>query len=203
MNKNVLVIGLMSGTSMDAIDGTILKTNGENFSRTKIQASLKYSKATKDILLNAQKNPLKFIKNKDKLKLINKLVTLDHITLIKKILNQSINKPHLIGFHGQTIFHSFKKKTSIQLGDPQLLSDITRLPVISRFRQNDIENGGHGAPLSPVYHKALAKEMKLQTPIVFINIGGVSNLTYYDNKTLIGFDTGPGNGLMDFFVQKN
>ena len=202
MNKNMLVIGLMSGTSMDGIDGTILKTDGKSFNRTKIQASVKYEKATIDILLKAQKNPLNFIKNNDQFKLINKLVTLDHITLIKKILKRSINKPHLIGFHGQTIFHSFKDKTSIQIGDPQLLSDITKLPVISKFRQNDIENGGHGAPLSPVYHMALAKEMKLQTPIVFINIGGVSNLTYYDNKNLIGFDTGPGNGLMDFFVQK-
>ncbi len=196
------VIGLMSGTSMDGIDGTILKTNGINFSRTKIQVSVKYKKTTKDTLLSVQKDPLNFIKNKDQFKLINRLVTLDHLTLIKKILKKSKTKPNLISFHGQTIYHSFKKKMSIQLGDPQLLSNITGLPVISQFRQKDIENGGHGAPLSPVYHMALAKDMKLQTPITFVNIGGVSNLTYYDDEKLIGFDTGPGNGLMDFFVQE-
>lgn len=202
MNNYMLVIGLMSGTSMDGIDGTILKTNGINFSRTKIQGSVKYSKATKKILLSAQQSPLDFIKNRDQVNLINKLVTLDHIKLVRKLLKQTLSKPDLIGFHGQTIYHSFKKKMSIQLGDPQLLSNITKLPVVSKFRQKDIENGGHGAPLSPIYHKALAKEMKLQPPIAFINIGGVSNLTYYDNKRLIGFDTGPGNGLMDFFIQK-
>lgn len=202
MSNSILVIGLMSGTSMDGIDGTVLKTNGINFSRTEIQASVKYKKTTKDILLSAQQDPLDFIKNKDQFNLINKLVTIDHITLVRKILKQTISKPDLIGFHGQTIYHSFKKKLSIQLGDPQFLSNITKLPVISKFRQKDIKNGGHGAPLSPIYHMAMAKEMNLQTPIAFVNIGGVSNLTYFDNKQLIGFDTGPGNGLMDFFIQR-
>ncbi len=198
----MFIIGMMSGTSMDGIDGTILKTNGLNFSRTKIQASVKYKKTTKDILLIAQQTPLNFIKNKDQFNLINKLVTLDHITLVKKLLKQNIAKPNLIGFHGQTIYHSFKKKISIQLGDPQLLSNITGLPVISQFRQNDIQNGGQGAPLSPIYHMALAKKINITPPTIFVNIGGVSNLTYYHNKKLIGFDTGPGNGLMDFFMQK-
>lgn len=201
MNKNLFVIGLMSGTSMDGIDGTILKTNGTTFDRTEVQASVKYQKATKTLLLEAQNNPIKFIKDKYKLNVINKLITLDHINLVKEIIIKSTIKPDLIGFHGQTIYHSFKEKKSIQLGDPQLLSNITKIPVISQFRQNDIDNGGHGAPLSPIYHRAIAKKLKLELPISFINIGGVANITYYDKENLIGFDTGPGNGLMDFFSQ--
>ena len=202
MNKNLFVIGLMSGTSMDGIDGTVLKTNGTTFDRTEVQASVKYQKSTKSLLLEAQDNPIKFIKNKYKLKVINKLVTLDHINLVREIITKSTIKPDLIGFHGQTVYHSFKEKKSIQLGDPQIFSNIVKLPVIGQFRQNDIDNGGNGAPLSPVYHMAIAKKLYLELPVSFINIGGVANITYYDNENLIGFDTGPGNGLMDFFIQR-
>ncbi len=202
MNDNSYVIGLMSGTSMDGIDATILKTDGITFKRTNINKSIKYSQATKDILLEAQNNPLKFIKNRQILKKVNKLVTLDHISLVENIVKKSPFKPNLIGFHGQTIYHSYEKKKSIQIGDPQLISDITNTKVVSSFRQNDMENGGQGAPLSPIYHMAMAKKMKLKLPISFLNIGGVANITYYDDYNLIGFDTGPGNGLMDLFCQQ-
>jgi len=200
--KDLNIIGLMSGTSMDGIDGSVLTTNGIDFNRNNCLKSLKYSLVTKRILKEIEKKPLDILNKISDLNKINKLVTLDHFKIVKYILKKFDGKIDLIGFHGQTIYHSFEKKLTIQLGDPQFLSNITKLPVISKFRQNDIKNGGQGAPLSPIYHSALAKNLKLTSPTVFINIGGVSNLTYFHNKTLIGFDTGPGNGLMDFFIQK-
>lgn len=200
--KNYSAIGLMSGTSMDGIDGTILLTNGDSFERTNINNSVKYDHETKNIILQAQRNPLDFIKNTIKFNLLNKLVTLDHFKVIKNILIKSKYDIDLIGFHGQTIYHSFEDKKSIQIGNPQLLSDMTKIKVVSSFRKNDIEQGGHGAPLSPIYHKAMANKMNIKLPVCFLNIGGVANITYYDgNNNLIGFDTGPGNGLMDFFCQ--
>ena len=84
----------------------------------------------------------------------------------------------MVGFHGHTIFHSFLDKETNQLGDGKLLSRLTGLNVVCDFRTNDIKNGGQGAPLVPIFHKLLQKKLKLKTPIIFVNIGGISNLTY-------------------------
>ena len=196
------IIGLMSGTSMDGIDATVLKTNGKEFIRTSIYSTKKYQEKTKSLLYEAQVDPLEFLKKK-KSTLLDKYVTLDHFSAITDLLQKGrfINKIDFIGFHGQTIYHSFEKKISLQVGNPQLLSNLTNIKVVSSFRENDLKNGGHGAPLSPVYHMAMAKEMKLKLPVVFFNIGGVANVTYCDKKELIGFDTGPGNGLIDKLMQ--
>ena len=72
--------------------------------------------------------------------------------------------------------------------------------MVFNFRQNDLDHGGEGAPIAPVYHKYLLKKLSLPLPACFINIGGISNLTYYDNFQLIGFDTGPGNCLIDDYM---
>ena len=72
--------------------------------------------------------------------------------------------------------------------------------VIFDFRAKDIELGGQGAPLAPIYHKFIIEEFNLELPSCVLNIGGVSNLTYWDGNKLIGFDTGPGNGLMDKYM---
>ena len=104
----------------------------------------------------------------------------------------------LIGFHGQTIFHNAIEKISKQLGDGKLLSQMTKRIVVNNFRVADVENGGQGAPLVPVYHQTMAKDIK--KPVAIINIGGVSNVTYIDDQELIAFDTGPGNAPLDDIV---
>ena len=120
----------------------------------------------------------------------------------------------LIGFHGQTIFHDPKKKITIQLGDGKLLSQLTKKRIIYNFRQNDLENGGQGAPLTPIFHNVLAnkinKKFNLGFPLNILNIGGISNITStvdWENLNSINeiyaYDIGPGNCLIDEWIRKN
>jgi len=199
--KKLNIIGMMSGTSMDAINVTLVQSDGVSLKRHHINVISNYRNETKLLL---KQSLLDFKKNfKDpflKNHLIN-LITYDHYKAVDKVIKKTDIKPDLIGFHGQTIYHNPEKKISIQLGDSQLLSNLTEIDVISNFRDNDIIYGGEGAPLAPVYHKFLIKELKLPLPSCFLNIGGVSNLTFWDGFQLIGFDTGPGNCMMDTYMQ--
>lgn len=201
--KLLTVIGLMSGTSMDGIDAVIVKTNGIKIDRSKKNYSFSYCKSTKSLLQEAEQNPLSFLKNKKRSDLLSYKVTNDHIKCIEKIINLYNPKVDLIGFHGQTIYHNPKEKSSIQIGDPSLMSKKTGIDVISDFRLIDLKSGGQGAPLAPIYHKYLIHNLKLALPSCFLNIGGISNITYLDESYLIGFDIGPGNVLIDKFMQKN
>lgn len=101
------------------------------------------------------------------------------------------------GFHGQTVLHRPQDRFTIQLGDGELLARLTGLAVVHDFRSADVAAGGQGAPLVPVYHRALVLAGALALPVAVVNIGGVANLTYVDDDMLIAFDTGPGNGLLD------
>ena len=88
------------------------------------------------------------------------------------------------------------------MGNGKTLSELTGINVIYDFRANDLRNGGHGAPLVPVYHKLLYKKLELKLPTVFVNIGGIANITYLDkNNKMISFDSGPGNFLIDKLLQ--
>ena len=130
--------------------------------------------------------------------ILDEFITKEHYTALKNL--DIIQNCDLIGFHGQTIYHNPKKKISIQLGDPKKLAKLLNKDVIFNFRTDDISSGGQGAPLAPIYHKFIIEELKLELPSCIINIGGVSNLTYWDGNELIGFDTGPGNALMDDYM---
>ena len=105
--------------------------------------------------------------------------------------------PDLVGFHGQTIFHDPKISKSIQIGDAELLKQLIKVDIIHNFRKTDLDFNGNGAPISPIYHKYLIESKNLKLPTCFINIGGISNITYLDTDQLIGFDIGPGNCLID------
>ena len=85
--------------------------------------------------------------------------------------------------------------------DGKLLSKLLKTNVVFNFRSSDILNGGQGAPIAPIYHKYLIENLRIKLPAVIINIGGISNITYWDGENLLGFDTGPGNNLMDHYVQ--
>ena len=118
-----------------------------------------------------------------------------------KQVNGHAGQIDLIGFHGQTIWHHPEQRQTIQLGDGARLAQLTQIPVINDFRRNDVEAGGHGAPLVPLYHRALAA--KLPKPVAILNIGGVSNITWIGGDAdaeIMAFDTGPGNALIDDWI---
>ncbi len=196
------IIGLMSGTSNDGIDASLVYTNGEKISRTNFKSITAYSKKTKALLDIAIKNPLAFINNEKNYKQLSYLITLEHAKAVKEIIRISKVKPFLVGFHGQTIFHNPVNKKSYQLGDGKLLSKLLETNVVYNFRSNDLKNGGQGAPIAPIYHREILRNLKFELPSTIVNIGGITNLTYWDGKELIGFDTGPGNNLMDYCMKK-
>jgi len=207
MNELITSIGLMSGTSCDGIDASIVKSDGRNEVHFLGNHFLPYDENTK----------LKIVSLKEKINLIadledNKLeinalereLTLLHAKTVNLVIEKNKlekSKINLIGFHGHTIFHNFKEKKSRQIGDAKLLSQLTRLDVINNFRENDINNGGQGAPLVPIFHKVLQTKLNLKMPLLFVNIGGISNVTYIGKEKMISFDTGPGNFLIDKILQ--
>ena len=198
----ISAIGLMSGTSMDSIDGTLILTNGRDITKNHFSTSSYYQPQTLHLLNKFINNIPNIDKTSNDWKVLNELVSIDHSSLIKDIISNSNIKPDVIGFHGQTIYHNSKKKISIQVGDPQFIKKMFGITTVYDFRSNDFLTGGEGAPLAPIYHKSLIENLKINLPACFINIGGVSNLTYWDGEELIGFDTGPGNGLMDRYTKK-
>ena len=208
MSKSYCSLGLMSGTSMDGIDASIIKSDGEQSVEIVDDMYLKYddklrSKLKKTIEACISKEEFKKLYNN--IKELEKEITLRHAEVSKLIIEKNKNvKLDIIGFHGQTVLHKPQKGYSIQIGDSQLLSELTKTTVVSNFRENDILNGGQGAPLAPLYHQLILKKIKSKLPSSIINIGGISNITYVKNqKEIISFDTGPGNYLINEWVQSN
>ena len=186
--KFYTLLGLMSGTSMDGINGSIIKSDGNKIERTNINEKIDYDKDTRLLLssfLNTQNFEIKEIDSN-----LTTKITQDHAKLVKKIIRISNILPDFIGFHGQTVYHNPIERISLQIGDPKLLAEITKIKVVSDFRQNDINNGGQGAPLAPIYHKQIMNQLNLTKPCCFINIGGVSNISYWDGFNLIGLIQG-------------
>ncbi|MDX1901182.1 MAG: anhydro-N-acetylmuramic acid kinase [Gammaproteobacteria bacterium] len=127
------------------------------------------------------------------------------VDLLLKKCGYSAKQIDVIGYHGQTLFHSPETKTSISIGDGQRLADETQISVVNDFRGCDIEMGGEGAPFAPLYHQALVSQSK-QCPTAIVNCGGIANVTFVWDENplnLIAFDTGPGNTLLDRFVQQH
>ena len=196
INKNTLALGLMSGTSLDGIDAALLETDGDRYVKAGMFICLPYD-------LNFRKNLRSILWEKGSIEPVENKLTLLHAEAVRILLKKAGLKSDdidVIGFHGHTILHEPDKGRTYQIGDGALLADETNIDVVSDLRTNDIENGGQGAPLVPLYHLALTRGMEM--PIVVLNIGGVTNLTYLDGDetSLISFDVGPGNALIDDWV---
>ena len=207
MSKKFYSLGLMSGTSMDGIDASIIQSDGKTNYKVILDRYFSYSKSLYIDLVNLRdkiKNFNDIKKNEKEIKIIEKKITLFHANVVKKILKRVKLKIDLIGFHGQTIFHDSKRKISKQLGDGELLSKITKKNVVYNFRQKDIKNGGEGAPLTPIFHKLLIKKYKIKMPTLIINIGGITNVTWSKPESkMISYDIGPGNCLIDQWMRLN
>ena len=181
---------------MDGIDISLVQTNGFDLRRLNKNYFHKYSNNTKTFLMSVLNKDISF--NLKRKQYLDEFITNEHYLALKGL--DIIETSDLIGFHGQTIYHDPESKTSIQLGNPKKLAEMLNKNVIFDFRSKDLELGGQGAPLAPIYHQFIIKKFDLELPSCILNIGGISNLTYWDGKKLIGFDTGPGNALMDNYM---
>ena len=206
MSKSYYSLGLMSGTSMDGVDLSIIQSDGEK--KYKVIQD-KYFEYTQGIFENLTKLRDKIKSSKDlkkfskDIKNIEKEITLFHAKAVNQILKKTKMDVDLIGFHGQTIYHDTayqltREKISRQVGDGKLLSKLTKKSVVYNFRENDLKNGGEGAPLTPIFHELLAKKIKIK-PVAFVNLGGITNITGIrkNGKIAHASDIGPGMCLID------
>ena len=208
MSKEYTSLGLMSGTSGDGVDASVISSNGSSKYEVIRDKYYEYDNQIYRNIHNLKEkiHNLNDLKNFSKeLNDLEKKITLFHAKVIKEI--DVDKKIDIVGFHGQTIYHNPQEKISNQLGDGQLLSQLTKKNIICDFRQNDIKNGGEGAPLTPIFHQLIATKYKLDLPTCILNIGGISNITIIEEPTgTHGFtsrDIGPGNCLIDSWVRKN
>jgi anhydro-N-acetylmuramic acid kinase len=195
------VIGLMSGTSLDGIDAALLTTDGENFIQREGFLTVPYDDMLRQRIRACLNIPAECVNTVTD---VERDLTVAHADAVKALMQREGLKPkdvNLIGFHGQTVAHAPERKYTCQLGDGELLARLTGVAVVNDFRTADVQAGGQGAPLVPVYHYALAAGR--EKPVVFLNIGGVANITYIGAKgEMIAFDTGPGNALLDDWMLK-
>jgi anhydro-N-acetylmuramic acid kinase len=209
MEKIYTSLGLMSGTSMDGIDASIIKSNGEDKYEVVFDQYFEYEEVIYKELVDIRNKinssgDLEI--NSIMLNELERKITLFHASICKKIIKNCSFNIDLIGFHGQTIFHNANEKISRQLGDANLLSSLLRKKVIYNFRENDIINGGQGAPLAPIFHQLLANQSQINLPTYFLNIGGIANITIVTSRNfndLKSYDIGPGNCLLDEWMRKN
>ncbi len=197
-------IGLMSGTSMDGVDIALLETDGERIMAFGPAGGRDFTGEERAFLREAVKAAAQLTDRTDRTGILAKaeqLITEIHADAVEAFLiEHKIPREEIcvIGFHGQTVLHRPEAGLTVQLGDGQRLADRTGMDVVYDFRADDMAQGGEGAPLVPVYHRALAEFSSLQRPAVIVNIGGVANVTFIgEDGGLVAFDTGPGNALLD------
>jgi len=198
--ESALYIGIMSGTSLDGIDvalvdlaanPTLLASHFQPYSPTRVATLLDLHVAGRDELHSAQLTA-------------NQLAE-DYANATHALLKKAAIDPRdirAIGCHGQTVRHRPEKGYSLQLNNGALLAELSGITVVSDFRSRDIAAGGQGAPLVPAFHDKILRHPTIHRAI--LNIGGIANLTNLDPKrTTTGFDTGPGNLLMDAWIAKH
>ena len=199
-SSDKIFIGTMSGTSHDGIDVCAIKVTNQ-ISLLKFCSFQYPSRLRKDISEVIQQQQLSLNMYFE----LDKRIGIAFSKSIDKFLTQNkINKRNVaaIGLSGQTLFHKPKGKYpfSIQAGDPKIIANECGVNVVSDFRNDHIKLGGEGAPLVPEFHQKLFA--KKNTPLVILNIGGISNFTFLDGKlNFYGSDCGPGNALMDIYCQ--
>lgn len=201
--KPLRVIGLMSGTSMDGIDAAYLETDGEGVVRPGAALTLPYAPDVRGrlgaFIESAPERGVSALEPGLEAELTDlHALAVEQLARKMGIASGTLD---LIGFHGQTIWHRPAQRQTWQMGDGARLAQRLGVPVAFDFRSADVAAGGQGAPLLPIYHAALARRSDL--PAAILNVGGVANVTWIGAQAdaLLGFDTGPGNGLIDDWVR--
>lgn len=197
-------IGLMSGTSMDGVDVALVETDGDASLSFGPTGNYPYSDADRALLRNALAEAATLEDREARpgvLAFAERMVTDRHAEAVEAFLNDNgveAASVDIVGFHGQTVLHRPKQKLTIQIGDGEALAERLGIDVAYDFRAADIAAGGEGAPIVPVFHRALVKAGGMKGEVALLNIGGVANVTYVaDDEHPIACDTGPGNALID------
>lgn len=200
-------IGLMSGTSLDGVDVALIETDGKRVRSFGPSGYRPYTENERGLLRQALTEAVNLEQRDARpgiLREAERAVTIAHAEAVAAFTAQnrlSREDIDIVGFHGQTVLHRPAQKLTVQIGDAGALAKSIHIPVMHDFRAADVAAGGQGAPFVPVYHRALAQTLEREGPMVVVNIGGVSNITYIDGAdTLIACDTGPGNALLDDYM---
>ena len=208
MSKLMRAIGLMSGTSLDGIDAAFLETDGKDVVIRGPARTYPYDDAMRRMLLTALSdagNLKSRTERPQSLAEAEQALTECHAVAVTRFLEDAAidrDSVDVIGFHGQTVLHKPEEGLTVQLGLGDVLANRTGFPVIYDLRAADVEAGGQGAPLVPVYHRALTSKLP-HRPVAVVNIGGVANVTWIGGDgTLVAFDTGPGNALLDDWMAR-
>ena len=207
MTMMLTAIGLMSGTSLDGVDVALIETDGRRVKAFGPSGYRPYTEQERGLLRQALTEAVNLSQRDARpgiLREAERAVTIAHAEAVAAFTAQnriSREDVDIVGFHGQTVLHRPAQRMTVQIGDAMALAKAIHIPVMHDFRAADVAAGGQGAPFVPVYHRALAQSLEREGPIVVVNIGGVSNITYIDGAdTLIACDTGPGNALLDDYM---
>ncbi|AXI46223.1 anhydro-N-acetylmuramic acid kinase [Sulfitobacter sp. SK012] len=195
----VAALGVMSGTSLDGVDAAMLYTDGHEISRFGAVAYRSYSATERAVVaagLGKWSGP--------EVLAATQVIEHAHLEVLKPF-----EGAELIGFHGQTLAHAPRIHGTLQVGDGAMLAAALDTPVVWDFRSADVAMGGEGAPLAPFFHFACARHIGAEGPVVFLNLGGVGNLTWVNPQAdapetegaLLAFDTGPANAPLNDLLQ--
>lgn len=201
-SRSLRIVGLMSGTSMDGIDAAYVETDGEGQLSLGPFLATSYDSDFRSALSRFVASAPERKATAEESELERRLTELHGEAVVRLLaqMGKTLEDIDLVGFHGQTIWHRPAQRATWQMGDGHQLARMLGKPVVFDFRSADVEAGGQGAPLAPVFHAALARDQRF--PLAVVNIGGVANITWIGGPTdLLAFDTGPGNGLIDDWVQ--
>lgn len=195
-------IGLMSGTSLDGIDAALVRFDEQ---QPEIIATLylPYTTDTRQLIQALTQPGYDEIQRMTEL---DQLLANEYAAAVRNLLekeNIRAAKIRAIGSHGQTLRHypNAKQPTTLQIGDPNLIAELTGITTVADFRRRDMAAGGQGAPLVPAFHENVFHDQQINR--VVLNLGGIANITCLPSKRelpVLGFDTGPGNTLMNQWI---
>jgi anhydro-N-acetylmuramic acid kinase len=206
MGVRMQAIGLMSGTSLDGVDIAAVSTDGERITALGPRGYRPYGENERALLRQALAEAIALDDRAARpgaLARAEELVTAAHGEAVERFLAEHDIRPDIIGFHGQTVLHRPERRLTVQIGAGETLARLTGIPVAYDFRAADVAAGGQGAPLVPVFHRALAASLDRPRPLMVLNVGGVANVTWLggEGDDPIACDTGPGNALIDDFMR--
>ncbi len=204
----IRAIGLMSGTSFDGVDAAMVDTDGERIAGLGATHYRPYSEDERAVLRQALTEAASLSDRRSRPGILAEaeaLITRTHAEAAEALLAKggvAAGDVAVVGFHGQTVIHRPERRLTVQIGDAAALARRLGIAVVHDFRAADVAAGGQGAPLVPVFHRAMAATLDRPHPMAVLNIGGVANLTFVDGgPDPIAFDTGPGNALIDDFMR--